>query len=664
MASPRPPVSGCRRAQLLTLGLGLAVLASAAPAQTWTRLANDAPDAINLMLQLPDGTVIAAHNYDIDSTIAYSDWYRLTPDPSGSYINGTWTTIAPMLNTRLYYPAQVLRDGRVFVAGGEYGTGGPYAEIYDPPANAWSDITPPASLWSTANNSFYDCNSELLPDGSVLTQPVFPHTSGVGLIYHPATNTWTNAGHLFRGSYQDEASWVKLPDNSILTIDPFGTNSERYIPATNTWVNDSVVPTTMYDPYGDELGGATLLPNGNAFFLGATGHTAIYTPSGTTSPGTWIAGPTIPGAHGTPDAPAAMMPNGRLLCSVSPVPTSANHFPPPTTFYEYDWQSNSFTSVPATSGPSDPLSCYTGAMLVLPDGGVLFSHFATDVYVYQSSGPPLAIAKPVVQSVSQNLDGTYHLTGTGLNGTCVGAVYGDDLQMNTNFPLVRLSSGNGNIYCARTFNWSTTAVRTGSQVVTTEFALPTNLPPATYSLVVVANGVASDPVCLSSPTIADQPQSRAACVGSPAPFSTAAAGVVPFTYQWQVETAPPPNQQWQTVGADPMPLTCGGSISATPFNAAATTITAQGCPGPFHVRALISNLCGTTATDAATLTINSADFNGDGSVGTDADIEAFFACLSGDCCPTCGSADFNGDGAVGTDADIESFFRVLAGGSC
>ncbi len=60
----------------------------------------------------------------------------------------------------------------------------------------------------------------------------------------------------------------------------------------------------------------------------------------------------------------------------------------------------------------------------------------------------------------------------------------------------------------------------------------------------------------------------------------------------------------------------------------------------------------------------SADFNGDGDIGTDADIEAFFACLGGNCCPTCGTADFNGDGDIGTDADIEAFFRVLAGGSC
>jgi hypothetical protein len=61
-----------------------------------------------------------------------------------------------------------------------------------------------------------------------------------------------------------------------------------------------------------------------------------------------------------------------------------------------------------------------------------------------------------------------------------------------------------------------------------------------------------------------------------------------------------------------------------------------------------------------------ADFDGDGDSGTDADIEAFFACLAGQCCPTCfpGGADFNADGDSGTDADLEAFFRVLAGGPC
>jgi hypothetical protein len=69
---------------------------------------------------------------------------------------------------------------------------------------------------------------------------------------------------------------------------------------------------------------------------------------------------------------------------------------------------------------------------------------------------------------------------------------------------------------------------------------------------------------------------------------------------------------------------------------------------------------------AAPPTCGTSDFNGDSDFGTDADIEAFFACLAGNCCPTCfpGGSDFNGDGDSGTDQDIESFFRVLAGGTC
>jgi hypothetical protein len=62
----------------------------------------------------------------------------------------------------------------------------------------------------------------------------------------------------------------------------------------------------------------------------------------------------------------------------------------------------------------------------------------------------------------------------------------------------------------------------------------------------------------------------------------------------------------------------------------------------------------------------SADFNCDGDIGTDSDIEGFFACLAGNCpsAPCTSSADFNGDGDIGTDQDIEAFFRVLAGGAC
>jgi uncharacterized membrane protein len=61
---------------------------------------------------------------------------------------------------------------------------------------------------------------------------------------------------------------------------------------------------------------------------------------------------------------------------------------------------------------------------------------------------------------------------------------------------------------------------------------------------------------------------------------------------------------------------------------------------------------------------NTADFDRDGDSATDLDIEAFFACLAGACCPTCESTDINIDGDAATDADIEAFFRILAGGRC
>jgi hypothetical protein len=427
-------------------------------------------------------------------------WYRLTPDIHGSYVNGTWSTLASMIDTRLYYATQMLKDGRVFVAGGEYGTGGPHAEVYDPIADTWTKIDPPAAIWNTSTDNFVDSMSEILPDGKVLIMPVVPHTSGIPLLYDPVSNTWSNAGKLKVGSSQVEATWVKLPDDSILTIDPFGTHSERYIPATNAWVNDSQVPTSLYDPFGGEIGGGLLLPDGRAFFLGSTGHTALYTPNGTVNPGVWVAGPDLPNNSGTPDAPAAMLVTGSVLCAVSPVPTASDHFPPPTSFYEYDSVANAYTPEPAPNGATDPISCFAAAMVDLPDGTVLYSHFGSDVYVYTPVGAPLAAGKPAIASITPNGDGSFHLVGTGLNGISEGASYGDDLQMNSNYPIVRLTSGS-EVYYARTYSWSSTSVMTGATPVTTEFRVPLTVPAGTYDLQVVANGIASDPVPFSPPSV-------------------------------------------------------------------------------------------------------------------------------------------------------------------
>jgi hypothetical protein len=64
---------------------------------------------------LTDGTVLIQDE-------GSRDWWRLTPDLSGSYVNGTWTPIAslPAGYSPLYHSSAVLPDGRLIIEGGEY----------------------------------------------------------------------------------------------------------------------------------------------------------------------------------------------------------------------------------------------------------------------------------------------------------------------------------------------------------------------------------------------------------------------------------------------------------------------------------------------------------------------------------------------------------------
>src|SRR2546422_2727414 len=98
---------------------------------TWTPVAALAPhNNAGVSLLLSDGSVIAVGADP--GYYAGNNWDRLTPDSLGSYVNGTWSNITPMNDTRLYYSSQMLMDGRIYVAGGEYGSGSYYAETYDP----------------------------------------------------------------------------------------------------------------------------------------------------------------------------------------------------------------------------------------------------------------------------------------------------------------------------------------------------------------------------------------------------------------------------------------------------------------------------------------------------------------------------------------------------
>jgi alpha-tubulin suppressor-like RCC1 family protein len=253
------------------------------------------------------------------------------------------------------------------------------------------------------------------------------------------------------------------------------------------------VPVSLFTSPGLEEGSGHLLPNGNAFFIGGPSVTAIYTPSGTTNAGSWIAGPNIPAGLGAYDAPSALMVNGKILCVLG----SATCFCAPAYFFEYDYVANTFTQVSGPTGYWDyGVAPYATVMLDLPDGTVLYQ--GSGLYVYTPDSSPLAAGKPVISSFSVNTNGSYHLTGTGFNGLDVGATYGDDKQMDSNFPIVRMTNlTSGVVYYARTFGWNSTSVQTGTRTNATEFAVPAGVPMGSYSLVVIANGIASDPIVIS-----------------------------------------------------------------------------------------------------------------------------------------------------------------------
>ncbi|HEV3203635.1 MAG TPA: kelch repeat-containing protein [Gemmataceae bacterium] len=443
-------------------------------AGSWTPLVNPAPGVIATTLLLSDGTVMAHASVEENPS---RDWYQLTPDASGSYVNGSWSQLASMQNTRVYYPSQVLPDGRVLIMGGEYGNGANTAEVFDPLANSWTS-TPNGPLGDIG-----DTPSEILPDGRVLLSYRF---DGRNNIYDPVSNTWTAAATKLRNTRSDEESWVLLPDQTILTVEVFNVpHAQKYIPSENRWVDAGNLPFSLIA--GSEIGPGLLLPDGRAFFIGANGRTALYTPPADPhDPGTWAGGPTIPQGLGDWDGPAAMMPNGKVLLAASP-----SNYGRPTTIFEFDPVTNAISQVdsPGFSGPS-----YEGRMLMLPSGEVLWSYSNTQLYVYTPDGDPDPSWKPTIADVTDNGDGTFLLTGTQLNGISEGAAYGDDAEMSSNYPIVRLVDGDGNVFYARTSYWSNTGVATGDALVSTTFTFPGGISPGDYSLFVVANGIASDPV--------------------------------------------------------------------------------------------------------------------------------------------------------------------------
>ncbi|HSC18939.1 MAG TPA: hypothetical protein VLC74_08500 [Rhizomicrobium sp.] len=475
-----------RRAFLIA---ALSALASVpAIASSVVNLAHPAPESAITQLLLTDGRVLV-------QGFSENNWWALTPDNTGSYVNGTWTQVAslPAGYVPLYVASAVLADGRVVIAGGEYLNGNfaftNKSAIYDPVKNKWTDITPDKHLLPFIGDSA----ATVLADGRFM---VGEKVKKADFVLDPKTLTWSEIVSDKKNDFNAEEGWTLLPDGSVLTFDVKDhPKAERYLPNKGKWVSAGSTVVDLrgpqnccgncipygpkgkcYDPPG-EVGPAILRPDGTVFATGAipdgqnTAHTAIYD----TATKTWKAGPDVPNGDQAADTFATLLTSGNVLVEGS---NSGQ-------FYEFDG-TNLVRQSSSANGIYVPL-------LLLPTGEVLIG----GERIYRSDGTYQAAWAPTVTSSPGTVTrgSSYTISGTQFNGLSQANAFGDEDNQPTNYPLVRLTNNStGHVFYMRTHDHSTMGVATGNKTVSTTFDVPSGIETGASKLVVVANGIPSQPV--------------------------------------------------------------------------------------------------------------------------------------------------------------------------
>ena len=445
-----------------------------------TQLKNQPPDGAQLTFLLTDGTVLA-QGYN------NSDFYVLSPDKTGSYVNGTWKQVGGLQAG--YSPSaassQVLGDGRVLIEGGEYNFGNftltNLGAIYDPIKQKFTPVKHPPK-WENIGDS----PSVVLADGTFFLGDKL-HKRGV--ILDPSTMTWTDAPYKGKNDFNAEEGWTLMPDGSVLTFDVKDhPQSEAYIPKRQKWkdLGSTVADLQQSDCSGNcclnyppknkcyyppgEVGPAVLMPDGTVFATGASNHTAIYTPGSG-----WAAGPNFPNGDEAGDSFATLLTNGEAM-----VEGNSGEL--------YTWDGTSLTSTGQRA---------YGLMTVLPNGQILIGGSE----VYTSSGTYKSAWQPTISnypsSVSRGM--SYKISGTQFNGLSqAGGGMGDEYQSSTNYPLVQITNNSTkDVFYARTHDHSTMGVATGNKTVSTNFDVPSGMETGASSLVVIANGIPSSPVSIT-----------------------------------------------------------------------------------------------------------------------------------------------------------------------
>jgi hypothetical protein len=471
------------RKSMMALALSLSALPCVSHAQTLVNLTHPEPGGTLITFQMTDGTVMG------QSASNQGEWYKLTPDNTGSYVNGTWTKMASLPSGyRPYaFASAVLADGRLIIEGGEYQPDQEFSltglgAIYDPLANTWTAMPHPnGKQWDFIGDS----SSLVLPDGRyAIGNKLYKSMAAL----NPKTMTWHKLKSSGHNGFNSEETWTLLPDGSILTENvQKGPGTQIYNPVTGVWSDAGNTPVALngppccscegfggpkpYCPPG-EIGPALLRPDGSVFATGSipkgqnTAHTAIY------KNGTWTAGPDVPNHDDIGDNFGVLLPNGHVL---------------------FEGASGSLYEFDGTSITVEHLNAAGGNLMLLPTGEVLVG----GGQVYRSSGTYDPSWTPTItKSPSAVTRGTtFKITGTQFNGLSQGNSFGDELQTFTNYPLVRITNtASGHVFYARTHDHSTMGVATGAAKVWTHVDVPTGMETGASTMVVVANGIPSPPV--------------------------------------------------------------------------------------------------------------------------------------------------------------------------
>jgi hypothetical protein len=449
------------------------------------------------MILLTDGSVLVHDAYN-------ADWRRLTPDNQGNYTTGSWSAPISMSNSRQYFASGVLRDGLVFAIGGEDSNAGsdtPLGEIFDPQSNSWSKLTSKPAGFDWIHGDASCC---ILPDGKVLFGCL---ENARTAIWDPQHDSWREAGTAFgtqsptKNGRTNEETWTLLRGGAVLAVETFNPpEAEKYLPHEDIWVSAAATPQSLVDVPMREIGPAILLTDGRVFAIGGSTHTAIYRPPRhLNDPGSWMAGPQLIDNGNNlltaMDAPAVLMPNGKVLCCAGRRhPEGSEFWSGPTVFFEFDPDSDTLNQTPMqpTIAGGDT---WTARLMLLPNGQVLYTAQQNNIWIYTPDDGPQQDWRPRIIEHPHRVDRGegYEIAGHRFNGLSQAVSYGDDYTAATNYPLVRLSQAGTVVYC-RTHRFSSLGVATGEREIRARFHVPSAAPLGECRLEVVANGIASEPV--------------------------------------------------------------------------------------------------------------------------------------------------------------------------